>query len=180
MLRRVTPPRSGLRRVTRRRMRPERPGVVAAGLLLALVAAPGPPWRQLAGCRRPGRRSPRAPGSAGRVDAEGYDRLQAMVNQQRPDPIELDVSQAAMTKSTYWAPAGSQRHRHTVTAETDLDEACALGLQAASLARSFRSARMPLYIRDIRHRLHDRYGDRMEVAQFSERAAELLGATEWH
>ncbi|MGH3565394.1 MAG: hypothetical protein ACRDRH_05075 [Pseudonocardia sp.] len=64
----------------------------------------------------------------------------------------------------------------TVYVETDLDEACALGLQAAHLATTFRSARVLHYIRDIRHRLHELHGDHSQVQQFSEQISELLGA----
>jgi len=64
----------------------------------------------------------------------------------------------------------------TAYVETDLDEACALGLQAANLAITFQSARVLHYIRDVRHRLHDRHGDHPQVRQFSEQVSELLGA----
>jgi tetratricopeptide (TPR) repeat protein len=60
----------------------------------------------------------------------------------------------------------------TAYVETDLDEACALGLHAAHLARTFQSARILHYIRDIRRRLHDRHGDHPQVQQFTEQLPE--------
>ena len=61
----------------------------------------------------------------------------------------------------------------TAHVETDLDEACALGLRAAHLARTFQSARVLHYIRDISHRLHARHGDHPQVRQFTEQLSEL-------
>ncbi|MBI1757831.1 MAG: hypothetical protein HYR62_01155 [Actinobacteria bacterium] len=64
----------------------------------------------------------------------------------------------------------------TAYIDTDLDQALTIGLEAVDLAKTIQSARALNYVRDIRHRLYERYGDHSRVQQFTERISELLGA----
>jgi hypothetical protein len=62
----------------------------------------------------------------------------------------------------------------TACAETDLDQACAVGIEAVTLAGGLQSSRTLRYIRDLQHRLESRSHEQ-SVRRFNERAAELLG-----
>lgn len=63
----------------------------------------------------------------------------------------------------------------TAYVETDLDQACRVGLDAVRLAENFQSARVLNYIRDVRRRLLKRRGDDPHVRQFTDSTAESLG-----
>jgi transcriptional regulator with XRE-family HTH domain len=64
----------------------------------------------------------------------------------------------------------------TTYVETDLDQACHVGLEALDLAASLQSARVARYIDDLCGRLRKRHKDEPAVEHFGERVRETLGA----
>ncbi|HSV66766.1 MAG TPA: hypothetical protein VLJ59_12765 [Mycobacteriales bacterium] len=64
----------------------------------------------------------------------------------------------------------------TAYVETDLGQACSVGLDALRLAEAFQPVRVLHYIRDVRGRLRERHGNDPLVEQLAEQTMELLGA----
>ena len=64
----------------------------------------------------------------------------------------------------------------TAYIETDLDQACSVGIDALDLAMDLQSIRAVQYVGDFRRRLIKRYGKDPLVTAFTEQSDEMLGA----
>lgn len=64
----------------------------------------------------------------------------------------------------------------TTYVETDIDQACGVGMEVLNMAAKLQSARVIRYLEDFQRRLRKRHGNEPAVKQFSEHAIEVLGA----
>jgi hypothetical protein len=64
----------------------------------------------------------------------------------------------------------------TTYVETDVDQACGVGMEVLNVAAKLQSARVMRYLGDFQRRLRKRHGNEAAVKQFSEHAIEVLGA----
>lgn len=67
----------------------------------------------------------------------------------------------------------------TTYVESDVGQACHVGLEAVQLASHLQSGRVLQYVRDLVHRLHARGKCDAIVHRFAEQVTESLGATTW-